>query len=261
MTDSSTSKKLNLDKTHLRALSAMVDNELSPSDRAGFLEYAANDPQATDRIAHYRAQNAALKALFPLSPGATLGVFLPRRVPWQRRVGVAAVWLSLGLLLGLAPRWFNPNLLTGQPAFAKNAAAAYSVYAPERRHPVEVAAADEKHLINWLSKRLDRPLSIPSLQEYGYSLIGGRLLPGELGPAAQFMYEDKTGKRLTLYITAALKHAAAIQMLPDNNGQSTFYWVSKGMGYALSGHVSESYLKTMAVDVCSALGGNPQTWR
>ena len=261
MTDSSTSKGLKRDKTRLQALSALVDNELSPSDHAAFLEYAANDPQATDRIAHYRAQNAALKALFPLPRETIRGVFLPRRVPWQRRVGVAAAWLSLGLLLGLAPRWFSPYFFAGQPAFAKNAAVAYSVYAPEQRHPVEVAAVDEKHLINWLSKRLDRPLSIPSLREYGYSLMGGRLLPGEFGPAAQFMYEDKTGKRLTLYITAAVKRAAAIQMLPDSNGQSTFYWVSKGMGYALSGHVSESYLRTMAVDVCSALGGNPQTWR
>jgi anti-sigma factor RsiW len=261
MTDSSTSKELNLDKTHLQALSALVDNELSPSDRAALLEYAANDPRATDRIAHYRAQNAALKTLFPLPRENIRGIFLPLHVSWQRRVGVAAAWLSVGLLLGLAPRWLNPYFFAGQPAFAKNAAIAYSVYAPERRHPVEVAAADEKHLINWLSKRLDRPLSIPSLREYGYTLMGGRLLPGEFGPAAQFMYEDKTGKRLTLYITAALKHAAAIRMLPDDNGQDTFYWVSKGMGYALSGHASEAYLRSMAIDVCGALGGNPQTWQ
>lgn len=261
MTDSSTSKGTNLGGAHLETLSALVDNELSPRDRAAWAEYAANDPQATDRIAHYRAQNAALKALFPLARENVRGVFLPRRVPWPRRAGIAAVWLGLGLSLGLAPRWVNSYFFAGQPAFAKNAAIAYAVYAPERRHPVEVAAADEKHLVSWLSKRLDRPLSIPSLREYGYSLVGGRLLPGESGPAAQFMYEDKTGKRLTLYITAALKHTATIQMLPDINEQSTFYWISKGMGYALSGRGSNAHLRTMAADVCGALGGNPETWQ
>jgi anti-sigma factor RsiW len=261
MIDNSISKETNLDRAHLEALSALVDNELSPSDRAAWEKYAADDPQATDRIAHYRAQNAALKALFPLPRENVRGIFLPHRMPWRRRVGIAAVWLSLGLSLGLAPGWVNSYFLAGQPAFAKNAAIAYAVYAPERRHPVEVAAADEKHLISWLSRRLDRPLNIPSLREYGYSLIGGRLLPGEAGPAAQFMYEDKTGKRLTLYITAALKHTAALQMLPDMNEESTFYWISKGMGYALSGHGSNAYLRTMAIDVCGALGGNPQTWQ
>lgn len=261
MIDSPKSKGSNPDRAHLEALSALVDNELSPSDRAAWAKYAANDPQAAERIAHYRAQNAALKALFPLPRENVRGVFLPRRTPWRRRVGSAAVWLTLGLSLGLAPKWVNSYFAAGQPAFAKNAAIAYAVYAPERRHPVEVAAADEKHLINWLSNRLDRPLSAPSLREYGYSLIGGRLLPGEAGPAAQFMYEDKTGKRLTIYITAALKHTAAIQMLPDINEESTFYWVSKGMGYALSGHGSSAYLRAIAVDVCGALGGNPQTWQ
>jgi anti-sigma factor RsiW len=29
--------------------------------------------------------------------------------------------------------------------------------------------------------------------------MGGRLLPAEDGPAAQFMYENGTGERLTLY--------------------------------------------------------------
>jgi len=52
-----------------------------------------------------------------------------------------------------------------------------------------------------LSKRLNRTLTIPSLHEYGFELVGGRLLPGEDGPAAQFMYQNANGERLTLYMT------------------------------------------------------------
>lgn len=35
----------------------------------------------------------------------------------------------------------------------------------------------------------------------GYELIGGRLLPGNAGPVAQFMYHDSSGQRLTLYVS------------------------------------------------------------
>jgi anti-sigma factor RsiW len=144
-------------------------------------------------------------------------------------------------------------------SFAQRADVAYAVYTPEQRHPVEVAASQEEHLINWLSKRLNRPLSVPSLQEYGYSLVGGRLLPDEAGPAAQFMYENQAGARLTLYVTGIARDETAFRLFRDGN-RRTFYWVNDHMGYALSGPISESKLRSIALDVCSALGGKPQLW-
>jgi anti-sigma factor RsiW len=111
-----------------------------------------------------------------------------------------------------------------------------------------------------LSKRLDRPLSVPSLQEYGYSLVGGRLLPGEAGPAAQFMYENPEGARLTLYVTGIPDNETAFRLFRDGN-RRTFYWVSDHMGYALSGPISEGKLREMAIDVCGDLGGKPESWQ
>ncbi|HEX7932653.1 MAG TPA: anti-sigma factor, partial [Paraburkholderia sp.] len=146
------------------------------------------------------------------------------------------------------------------PSFAERADVAYAVYTPERRHPVEVAASEEEHLINWLSKRLNRPLSVPSLQEYGYSLVGGRLLPGEAGPAAQFMYENRAGARLTLYVSGTARDENAFRLFREGN-RRTFYWISDGMGYALSGPIAEGKLRSIAVDVCSALGGKPEAWQ
>ncbi|MDE1011829.1 MAG: anti-sigma factor, partial [Paraburkholderia fungorum] len=170
----------------------------------------------------------------------------------------------LALALGpLAPRLTGGawNGLGGQPpSFAERADIAYAVYTPEQRHPVEVAANEEEHLISWLSKRLNRPLSVPSLQEYGYSLVGGRLLPGEAGPAAQFMYENRSGERLTLYITGISRDETAFRLFRDGN-RRTFYWVSDRMGYALSGPIAEDKLRSIAIEVCSALGGKPETWQ
>ncbi|MCG5073921.1 anti-sigma factor family protein [Paraburkholderia tagetis] len=143
--------------------------------------------------------------------------------------------------------------------FARRADVAYAVYSPEVRHPVEVGAADEAHLVAWLSKRLGTQLAVPPLGEYGYALVGGRLLPGAAGPAAQFMYQNHAGARLTLYVSASGRDRDAVHLLSDGSSR-TFYWSTKGMGYALSGPASEARLRTIAYEVCGALGGTPAQW-
>lgn len=266
----------------LRALSAFVDGELSPAERTAIEAQLAQQPQAAARVAAWRAQKAALQALCGAPQRSerseSVGqsdaddepafIVVRRPTPWWQRVGLAACWLAAGAGLALALGPLAPRLtggawngLGGQPpSFAERADIAYAVYTPERRHPVEVAANEEEHLINWLSKRLNRPLSVPSLQEYGYSLVGGRLLPGEAGPAAQFMYENTSGARLTLYITGIARDETAFRLFRDGN-RRTFYWVSDRMGYALSGPISEDKLRSIAIEVCSALGGKPEAWQ
>jgi anti-sigma factor RsiW len=245
----------------LRLFSAFVDGELPEAERAAVAERLAADPRAASLVAAYRAQEAALAALFAAPAAAsTPPVVLRVRTAWWRRVGMAACWLAVGaglvLVLGpVAPRSAAPEM-----GFARRADIAYAVYAPERRHPVEVGAAEEEHLIAWLSKRLNRPVSAPSLQEYGFTLVGGRLLPGDAGPAAQFMYENRAGGRLTLYVTAISKDETAFRLLRDGN-RRTFYWVSDHTGYALSGQMSEDKLRTIAVEACNALGGRPSVWQ
>ena len=249
----------------LRALSAFIDDELPHSERDAVSQRLAQDPDAAACVAAYRAQKAALRALCasPAQAAEPPVVVLRVRAPWWRQFGVAACWLVAGAGLALVLGPMAPRLLGGgnEPmAFAQRADVAYAVYTPEHRHPVEVAASEEAHLIAWLSKRLNRPLSVPSLQEYGYSLVGGRLLPGEAGPAAQFMYENQAGGRLTLYVTGTPKDETAFRLFRDGD-RRTFYWVNDRMGYALSGPISEGKLRTIAIDVCSELGGRPESWQ
>lgn len=275
----------------LRALSAFVDEELPGARRVEIEAQLAQHPQAAARVAAWCAQKAALRALCGVPQRNGRGEFdehgqgderherhdadepafivVRRAPPWWQRVGVAACWLAAGAGLALALGPLAPRLTGGAwsglgggqpPSFAQRADIAYAVYTPERRHPVEVAANEEEHLINWLSKRLNRPLSVPSLQEYGYSLVGGRLLPGEAGPAAQFMYENSAGARLTLYVSGTARDETVFRLFRDGN-RSTFYWISDGMGYALSGPIAEGKLRSIAIDVCSELGGKPEAWQ
>jgi anti-sigma factor RsiW len=236
-----------------RPLSAFTDNELSATGRTAMLFRVTTDAGAAERVADYCAQRAALTALFGDPRDDTRCIVVRRRTSRWRHAGLAASCVAIGVAIGSSPGWVPANSAVDRPVFAERADIAFAVYAPEQRHPVEVAAEQRDQLANWLSRRLDRPLSIPSLREYGYSLIGGRLLPGESGPAAQFMYQNASGARLTIYIAAVQKDATAFWLFRDGN-RITFYWGSQGMGCALTGYVSEPQLRSMAIEVCSLLG-------
>ncbi|HKT97971.1 MAG TPA: anti-sigma factor [Paraburkholderia sp.] len=263
-------------------LGAYIDDELPVDARAALRARLASDEGAAQRVAAWRAQKAALQTLCragdeAASPGY---VVLRRRDPWWRRAALAAAWAVVGAGFAVAagtlmPQWLPDGTWVARSAagashdaaflardgegFARRADVAYAVYSPEVRHPVEVGAADEAHLVAWLSKRLGKPLAIPPLGEYGYALVGGRLLPGAAGPAAQFMYQNGAGARLTLYVSASGLDRDAVHLLSDGS-RRTFYWSTGGMGYALSGPATEGRLRAIAYEVCSALGGTSAQW-
>ncbi|QCP51784.1 anti-sigma factor [Trinickia violacea] len=242
--------------------SALVDGELPEAERPAVIERLLVDPRAAGIVAAYRAQRAALRALFADPAAQTSGpcIVLRSRVPWWRRVALAACWVALGAgLAWLAGSLSLFNWPPGQTVFAQRANIAYVVYAPEVRHAVEVSAADEQQLTGWLARRMNQPLSAPSLQNYGFTLVGGRLLPGDAGPAGQLMYENRAGARLALYMTAVSKRELAYGVLRDGNLR-TFFWATNYMGYAVSGQIAESQLRAIAIDVCGKLGGHPERW-
>jgi anti-sigma factor RsiW len=253
MNDGSDRMRAGLGKRDLRPLSAFADDELSAKERATTLVRLATDPGAAGRVADYRAQKAALTALFGDPRDDARCIVVHRRTLWWQQAGVAASCVAMGVALGSSSGWVSANFAADPPAFAERADIAFAVYASEQRHPVEVAASQRDQLVNWLSRRLGQRLSVPSLREYGYSLIGGRLLPGESGPAAQFMYQNTAGSRLTVYVAAVPKDATAFRLFRAGN-RSTFYWGSQGTGCALTGQVSEVQLRSMAIDACSMLG-------
>ena len=132
-------------------------------------------------------------------------------------------------------------------AFAHQAAIAHVVYSPEVRHPVEVGADQEAHLVTWLSKRLGTSIHPPRLAKLGYDLVGGRLLPGQSGPVAQFMYHDASGQRLTLYVSTEQSQNRDTGFRFSEQGPvNVFYWIDGKFGYALSGSLDRTALSRVA---------------
>jgi anti-sigma factor RsiW len=116
---------------------------------------------------------------------------------------------------------------------------------------VEVGAAEQEHLVNWLSKRLGAKLKAPVLTAEGFELVGGRLLPGPSGAVAQFMYQDARGKRLTLYVSrieGAQRDNTAFRFSQEDK-VAVFYWIDGPLGYALSGDLAKPELLDIATSV------------
>ncbi len=210
-----------------------------------------------------RAIDAELQALFgpiadePIPERLIAAVERPsrRRVLWRAAAGLAVFLLggSLGWLAHGQYQTPAADESTPLAALARGAALAHRVFAVEVRHPVEVPASDEGHLVSWLSRRLGVPVRPPPLGDLGYHLVGGRLLPGQHGPAAQFMYETPTGDRLTLYATtAAGSDETAFRFLQDGD-TAVFYWLDRDVAYALIGATDRARLLPVAQKVYERL--------
>ena len=233
-------------------LHAYVDGQIDPARVAEIEAHLADNPQDAMRVDAYRKQNQTLHALFDPALDEPLSGALQRRhrprPQWLRYAAMVGT-LALGLVLGYGLRGATaPDI--GPMALSKQAAFAHVAFVPEVLHPVEVSAKQETHLVNWLSKRLGGDVRAPHLTSAGFELMGGRLLPGESGPAAQFMYQDNRGQRLTLYVKREpARDAETAFRFTKEKGVSVFYWIDRDFGYALSGDLPKADLLKVAETV------------
>lgn len=234
-------------------LHAHVDGVL-PAARAAEVEaYLADHPDDAARVAAYREQIVAFHREFdPVLDEPLPRLEMPRR-SWMRpllRGAAAILWFALGGVAGWQWHAYDTEKRIEATTWARRAAIAHVVYSPEVRHPVEVGADQETHLVAWLSKRLGTPLKVPYLGGQGFQLVGGRLLPGERGPVAQFMYQDGKGQRLTLYVRVNPDESTETAFrFAQERGVGVFYWLDRKLGYALSGEIDKNELLGVATSV------------
>jgi anti-sigma factor RsiW len=262
-------------------LHAYVDGLLPVSRRSEIARYLALRPDEAERLCTYRAQTDALRALFNPVLDEPVPARLTRLAVRSGRSDRFGAWLGHGwqrLAAGLAialvsggAGWLlhGPGPSGGQLAqtgasmpapvqmvagLARQAAIAHAVYSPDVRRPVEIGADQEEQLVAWLSKRIGSRIRPPKLGKLGYELIGGRLLPGEIGPVAQFMYHDAAGQRLTLYVsTEQAKNSDTGFRFVQEGAVNVFYWIDGRFGYALSAGIDKGELSRIATAVYEQL--------
>jgi len=237
-------------------LHAFADDRLESGRRLDLEAALEERPDLAQQVAAWRNQNQLLHRAFD----AVLDEPIPARLidaarakpeSGALRLAAAVAWLAVGGVIGFVVRGhYASQRVELHAALPRQAAIAHAVFAAEVRHPVEVGADQEAHLAAWLSKRLGTPVKPPQLSSVGFELVGGRLLPGDQGPVAQFMYQDTRGQRLTLYVRADAEDSRETAFrYAQEDKVGVFYWLDGKLGYALSGELAKDDLLRVATAV------------
>jgi anti-sigma factor RsiW len=253
-------------------LHAYVDGRLHRDRLARVEKFLASHPEERARTLDWQQQNETMRRLLNpvLSEPVPLGLPMkPTAVSWPWRglaasvliaaVSAGSAWSLRGAIdAGAARRAFADPTAAGDTeltGFAQRAAVAHVVYSPDVRRPVEVGADQEQALVTWLTKRMGSAVRAPSLASLGYQLMGGRLLPGETGPVAQFMYGGPGGQRLTLYVTREVAGQDTAFKFGKEGNVNVFYWVEDHFGYAISAGADRASLMKVSQEVYRQLKG------
>lgn len=246
-------------------LQAYLDRRLAP-ERARVVEaYLAAHPDIAAQVARYAEHQDALRTVLqgkfddPIPARLRVESILAAR---RQRRGAALARAAAAILLllgGGVSGWYANEWAVGgrQPirTLAADAVAAYRTFAVEVRHPVEVRSDEQAHLVQWLSNRLGRAIQVPDLSGLGFRLMGGRVLPTAHGPpAAQLMYDDDHGARLTIYLQP-MGIAGTEFRYAESGGVRTIYWAEQRMVFAVTARTGEDRLLSVAHSIYDQLGG------
>ncbi|PHQ98600.1 MAG: hypothetical protein COB39_08695 [Marinosulfonomonas sp.] len=237
-------------------LHAFVDGQLDNADMALVEAYLAENPDRAAEVADWAAQNDALRTLFP---APDMPIELPAmpaantpRSP-LRAIAASVAILGVGIALGWMGRGITPqNTDLMVAGLVQEAITAHAVFTADAHRPVEIGANEEDLLIRWLSNRVGEQLAAPDLTANGFDLVGGRLLSVADGPAAQFMYENAAGTRITLFAVRSDNSQMAEFTFKQNGKTNSFYWQDERLRYAIIGDLPRDELSKLAIRVYEA---------
>lgn len=183
-----------------------------------------------------------------------------QKQPWHYTVAASALILISGSL-----GWFsheisqqNKEKHLNSASFASSAISAHQVFSVEMLHPVEVGAEQKEHLVSWLSKRINHQLKIPQLQSYGFNLLGGRLLSMQEGrPAAQLMFENKEGQRITWMISKNPSYLDHTFLSKNEDNINSFYWMDAKVAYSVTSELSHNLLRKLSQGIYQQINKTP----
>lgn len=152
-------------------------------------------------------------------------------------VAVLVLYLAHGLIPAGAAAFGagsgGPSEGVAQPTMLDRAADAHTTYALDPVRPVEFTAKQVLPMNQWLQRRLGVTVTAPDLAAEGWTLLGGRLVPGAGVPGALFIYEDAGGERLSVFAqrgTAPL----AVSLGSAGSDLAAMSWGSGPIAYVIT---------------------------
>jgi anti-sigma factor RsiW len=245
-------------------LHAFVDDQLGREAQPYVSRYVQENPDVARRVASYRDQRETLRAALaplaadPVPPRLDLQLLVQQRLTRRRFPWRAAAAVLVAFVLGGAGEWLL-RIGPSQPTLSitllsEQAVANHMVYTADRRRPTELGADQRDDLARWVSNRLNHKVAPPDLSADGYTYMGGRLAATPDGPAGLFMYDDKQGVRLTVFVLP-LTGADSMPMQHVESAQvDGIAWIEKNIGYTVVGKLPQAELRHVADAVRRQLG-------
>ena len=242
-------------------LHAYVDKQLSEKKAQAVEELIRKDPQIAAKVHQWQQQNDLITQHFDHKYSDEIPERLnidklnqsqkiPSSLPRYYSMAASIFLMLISGMTGWYLKDLSDPIQQNKISFVNSAISAYEVFSVEVLHPVEVSVDKKAHLVSWLSKRVDHPLKVPELQQYGYKLLGGRLLAMKKGqPAAQFMFEDDTGERITLLVSKYTSYNDHSLLFKKDKKVNAFYWMDNNIAYSVSGKVQRDKLKSLSKSV------------
>ncbi len=249
-------------------LHAYVDGQAGPDLAAEIEARLAADPdlrRTVDAVIAdrdgIRAAAAALDTAAAAGPvnlqSAALERKLGRRLVrrhWEARLtGPAARQIAAGLAL-FAMGWGAHMAVgpaeRGYPLYVAEGLGAHSVFADDKVRPVEFTPDGTTDALAWMSEKLKRKIDNPALDALGLTLVGTRLSGTREGPLAQFIYEDKSGNRLSLVVMPHPEGTPEAGFRVARHGLNNVgYWSDAALDYAVIAQTSGMQIETVAAEV------------
>ncbi len=242
-------------------MSAYLDGQMSDEEMQAFETVVAATPALLDRMERWAETDALVAHTVP-KPSAEHLAGLVKPAPIGRsavglgKVAAMAAVFVIGGLVG-----YGLNAVQGQggdhPAVVvqamAGATAAHRMFTAEVRHAVEVPATETEHLQTWLSKRMGRDMQVPQLETHGLTFVGGRMLPFGDRAAAQYMYENAAGERMTLFMTRADRDTHTSLRYVRDDGLTTARWQEGAWLFILVAPLDRDTFSPIATDVHESL--------
>jgi anti-sigma factor RsiW len=186
---------------------------------------------------------------FRKAKSASSTAFAPGRETTPAGARLALARRVFATLLGAAAILAaSAAVFSDEPSAASATAGigAYRTFADSATRPVEIATSDRGALDKWFSPQIGRLAPVPDLSGSGMMLLGGRVVPGALSPAAFLVYESQSGERLGLEMEAIDSPPPSDVEMREIGDVACALWTADGHRFVLVGRASPARLAELA---------------